>query len=230
MAAVILFILLTFLHFTTMPIFSFSNTSITGFIPIPAQSAQQVAFPKAYIPSDISCNFIELASENYTISFESYIAGDFITTTVPRVLLYRSNEPVVLTNTDTMEVLDTLFKDSNIIVYVDPLKNDMYVSIIDASTPSNRITSKPIENVPLRTSFQTIITLSQTFMEIYIDGKFVQTVPFMANIAKSSDDAYFFGPPPIIKESIKVGNINFWNFIMSAKAIRAFASTVKYLN
>jgi hypothetical protein len=221
--AVVLFLLLVFLHFTTIPIFTFSLGG-SGIIPVPVPTAQQTAFAKAPASSDLSCNFTGVTSDSYTISFEVFLNGEFVTTTVPRVLLYRAAEPVVLQSSDTIDSIDTAFPDSNILVYVDPLKNDLYVSVLDSANPPNLIISDPVENIPLRQAFRVAIAVASNFVEIYMNGEFVQSIPIGGNIATSPDISYFFGPPAIAKQSVLVGNINFWNFIMSAKAIRAFSS------
>jgi hypothetical protein len=220
-AAFLLFILLAFLHFTTIPIFSF--TGVGGIIPIPVPTMQEIAFEKVKAASDLSCNFTHVQPSAYTISFEVVLNGEFLTTTVPRVLLYRSAAPIILKATDDMSAIDNLMKASNIVVYVDPLKNDLYVSVLDSSQVQKRITSKPLENIPLRTPFRIALVVSDTFLEIYMNGEFVQTLPYPTGIMDNPDVSYIFSTPAIVKQTVQVGAINLWSYEMSAKAIRNFS-------
>ena len=207
------------LHFMGVPIFSFVAGD-PGIISIPVPITQQSAFIKAPITSDLSCNFLPVPSTHYTISFDTFIKGDFVTTTVPRVLLYRSAYPLALQTTDTMDTLPTLFSNSNIIVYIDPLKNDLFVSALKAD--STYITTEPIKNVPLRVPFRITIIVSKNFLEVYLNGDLQQMIPFNGSIISSPATTYFFGPPPIVNGSIQVGNIQIWNDELSSKIVNMY--------
>ena len=207
------------LHFIGVPIFSFV-TGDNGIISVPVPTTIQTAFPTAPIGSDLSCNFVTVPSTGYTISFDAFLQGDFITSTVPRVLLYRSQAPVSLTSTDTMGSLLSLFGNSNILVYMDPLNNDLYVSALKMN--STYVTTDAIKNVPLRSPFRITIVVSDNFLEVYLNGDLKQMLPYNGRIISSPSSTYFFGPPAIVNQSIKVGNIQLWNSILSSKVVRIF--------
>jgi len=207
------------LHFMGIPIFSFVAGD-PGIIPIPAPTSEQMAFTTFPITSDLSCNFFPVASTQYTIAFDVYIMADFITSTVPKVILYRSAYPISIQNTDTMDSLSSLFGNSNIIVYLDPLTNDLYAAAL--KTDSTYITSQPIKNVPLRTPFRITVVVSDNFLELYLNGDLKQVLPFNGGVIASPTSTYFFGPPPIVNQSVNIGNIHLWNSELSSKIVHSF--------
>jgi hypothetical protein len=57
-------------------------------------------------------------------------------------------------------------------------------------------------------------------MELYMGGELMQMVPYNGEIMASPSSTYFWGPPPVVNNSVKVGNIQYWNFELSSKVIR----------
>lgn len=200
-----------------VPVFSFVAGD-QGIIPIPVPVTIQTAFTTAPISSDLSCNFVGVTSTQYTLSFDTFIIGDFITTTVPRVLLYRSPYPISLSSTDTIDTMPSLFSNSNVIVYIDPLTNDLYVSCL--KTDSTYLTSDPIKNVPLRVPFRITLVVSDNFLEIYLNGDLQQMMAFNGELISSPSTNYFFGPPPIANQSLHIGNIQYYNSVLSSQVVR----------
>lgn len=207
------------LHFMGVPIFSFDQDD-NGVIPMAIPVSYQTSFHTVPIPSDLSCNFVNSPATRYTLSFDAFIVGDFITTGVPRVLLYRSPYPIALQRTDTLDTMASLFSNSNIVVYLDPVKNDLYVAALKSD--SRYITSDPIKNVPLRVPFKITLVVSSNFLEVYLNGKLQQMIPFNGGIVESSSKTYFFGPPPIVNRSIMIGNIQLWNTELSSNLVRVY--------
>lgn len=207
------------LHFMGVPIFSFVAGD-SGIISIPVPTTIQTSFAKSPITSDISCNFVGIPSTGYTISFDTFLQSDFITTGVPRVILYRASSPVSLKSNDKINSLSTIFGNSNILVYMDPLTNDLYVSALKQD--STYATTQPIKNVPLRSPFRITLVISDNFLEVYLNGDLKQMLTFNGQIVSSPSSAYFFGPPPIVNQSIKVGNIQAYNSVLSSKIVRMY--------
>lgn len=217
--AFIVCLLCVALHYMGVPIFSFVEGE-PGVLRVPVPTTEQSVFVNAPITSDLSCNFLPVAPTGYTISFDTFLIGDFITTTVPRVLLYRSPYPIALQTTDTTDSLSSLFSNSNIIVFVDPLKNDLYAAVLKSD--STYTISEPIKNIPLRTPFRVTLVVSDNFLEVYLNGDLKQVLTFNGEIISTLPSNYFFGPPPIVNQSVKIGNIHIWNSELSSKIVRSF--------
>jgi hypothetical protein len=218
--AFLICLVLIILQMMGVPVFSFVAGD-GGIITVPVPTTKQTAFTTAPISSDLSCNFVNVSPVQYTLSFDVFIKGDFITADVPRVLLYRSPYPVTLQTSDSFNTFGTLFGSSNIIVFADPLKNDLYVAILNSE--NKYVLSEPIQNVPLRAPFRITLMVSDLFLEIYMNGNLKLMMPYSGGIILSPNTSYFFGPPPIINGSIQIGNIQYWNTPLASKVIRMFA-------
>lgn len=217
--ACLIFLVLVILQMMGVPVFSVSPGD-SGIISLPVPSTQQSAFTTVPITSDLSCNFGVVPSTQYTISFDVLVGADFVTTEVPRVILYRAPYPIGLASDSTLADLGELFNSSNIIVYIDPLTNDLFVGAI--KTNYEYVISNPVKNVPLRDPFRITLVVSDNFLEIYMGGELVQMMPYGGGIISSPNTSYFFGPPPVVNQSIKVANIQYWNTELSSKVVRMF--------
>ena len=122
------FILLVAMQFMGFPVFSFIPGNI-GAIQVTVPTNRQVQFKTTAVSVDASANFVNLLPFKYTISFDTVIASDFITQSVPRILLYRSHESIQFMSSDTLDTIDNKLVYSNLLVYLDPMKNDLYVRV-----------------------------------------------------------------------------------------------------
>ena len=223
MLALMIFILLVGLHFAGIQTFSFGPNDSGGILSVPTPQSQQIAFQTKTATPDLSCNFIDLYPLRYTVSIDVSILGEFYTMTTPRILLYRSNLAIQLNPQMTASDLTTTFPSSNLLIYLDPVKNDIYVSILTEG--GVRYTTEAIQNVPLREPFRLIVVLSENFAEVYLKGDLVSTLPLPKKPISSPPEAYFFGPPSIVNQAIRVANIMYWNFEVPSKTIRSIGST-----
>ena len=222
--AFVLFIFLVILHFMGIKIFSFGTMDSGGVLSVPTPDPQQVAFKTSPITPDLSCNFLDVYSTNYTVTMDVYNKGDFYTTMMPRVLLYRANKPVVLDPTKKVTDLASIYPSSNLIVYMDPMLNDLYIAIVD--TAGTMTTHKVVENTRLREPFRISIVFSQSYVEVYVKGNLEKMIPLTVKPKTTTGEAYFFGPPTIVNQNIKVANIMYYPYILSAKNIHSVGSTV----
>jgi hypothetical protein len=220
----LLFIVLMTIHFTIRPIFSFLPGD-GGTISMPTATTEQLAFSKGPASVDVSCNIINIVSKNYTLSLDVFLSSGFYTTSVPRVLLYLSDKQITMAGTDTTDSLLSRFPSTNVFIWVDSMKNDLYVTAVgvDPKGTSHLLNSKPIENVPLRDPFRITIVVATGFIEIYMNGELVQTMNLgypLKNIDGTAPTYYFATPMPVFN-SVQIANISYWNNILPSKSIRA---------
>ena len=255
----VLFLILIFIHYTMSPIFSFSAAE-PGLITIPTSSDRQIAFTVSPAASDLSANFMNLPACSYTISSDIYLSGDFMASTFPRVLLYRAIKGGGATissqrtggpgNTGNLAIqgYSNQFPDSNLIVWLDPIKNDLFVSVVtngqtgvnaQASTTSgsgsgsgsapatitlttpNRIeTTKGIENVPIKKVFRLTVVFTQQFLEVYINGNLEESLAFIGAPITAATNAHFYGPISAVGPNVRLGNIAFWPRTLTAREVR----------
>jgi hypothetical protein len=170
LVVLLIFLILLFIHYTLYPIFSFSPND-GGLIPIPTASDREISYTKSPAGSDVAANFTSVPASSYTLGADVYLTGSFMLAQIPRVILYRAMEPV--TDGGTVDSLLSTYSETNFIVWLDPVKNDLYVSIITQGNGGNTDieTSEPIENVPIRKVFRLAVVFTPNFIEIYINGK-----------------------------------------------------------
>jgi hypothetical protein len=213
----ITFFILVFIHFTMTPVFSLSPND-PGFIPVPTVSDRQIALTKYPASQDMSGNFIGVPSDTYTLSTDVYLTGAFLTGSLPRVILYRSLETKGESPdyTHTTDDLAADFPDTNIIVWVDPMLNDLYVSVKTGTGVLEQ--SKAITNIPIKKVFRLSIVFSCRFIEIYINGGLEKSMPLKNTVVAVADKAAFFSP---INSNILIANLAFWPRVITSAEIRA---------
>jgi len=226
LAVFILFLILVVIHFTMLPIFSFSPND-AGLISIPTVSDQQIAYTKSPAVSDISANFIDVPACTYTLSTDIYLSGNFQSSTVPRVLLYRSlHTSVSPPSTTTIDdKLSDVFPDTNILLWLDPIKNDLFVGAVTSNTGTASMSHMEvipaIENVPIKKVFRVTIVFTQKFLEVYVNGNLEKSLAFKNPPINVSTGSSFFPVISTIRSSVLISNVVFWPRALTAREVRA---------
>ena len=210
-----IFLFLVFLHYAGLPIFSFSPDD-QGIIPLSTAQNKQIANITSVAVYSKSYNYNNLYPINVTFGCDISVNSDF-TTTVPRVLWYRAKGYVVIPTEAKESDLKTLFPDSNVVFYLDPLKNDLKIFL--RGTSGTTVTETCVENVPFNSVFRINFVIMKNFVEVYYRGSLVKTVIIKENLIEPPVEANVFGPPQRIT-SIRVGNAAYWPYIISPTMIR----------
>jgi hypothetical protein len=225
----ILFLILVFIHFTVYPVFSFSPNE-DGIISIPTVSDRQITYTKMPAASDTPTEFLDVPSCTYTVGLDIFLSGNFQASNLPRVLLYRAvNNSVSPPQTDTVTNLISRFPDSNILVWLDPMKNDLFVSIVssgDGGKTKRLETTEAIDNVPVKDVFRATIVFSQQFLEVYINGYLRKSMAIQKNLLTAADNSVFYPVISSIGPNVLVANVAFWPRILSAREVRANGSPI----
>jgi hypothetical protein len=244
-----IFLILVFINFTMFPVFSFSPDDY-GIIPVPLPSDRQMVFTKGPAPSDLSANFVNIPSCTYSLSMDVFLSGDFQAMTIPRVLFYRSTNPKGVSPPsnisswttgssgsmgsgppgDLSRALLGTFPDTNFILWLDPVKNDIYASVMtstDGTAANVRVeTTKPIENVPIRKVFRLTVVFSQQFVEIYINGNLEQSTALKNLPLTVAPTSYFFPVISTIGPNTRLANVAFWPRTLSVKEVRTYGMPI----
>jgi hypothetical protein len=211
--ALIVFCILLLIHYTYMPIFNFTNTQ--GGIEIPQTQDAQAEFTSAVATVDIPANFVDPLSCGFTLMFDTLMLGDFKSTTAPRVLTYRSMRPVkVDTDMPRFEPsadLVRLFPDTNFLVWIDPIKNDLFAGVFTQEPSMSPVLhiSEPLKNVPVREPFRVGFVLESQFLEIYMNGKLATTLTWQGTLKECL--LPFYSPISVNDQSIFIGNMYYWS-------------------
>jgi len=223
--ALVLFVTLVFINYTTYPVFSFT-AGADGIVSMPLPSSVQT-MNESTIPSyDIPLKFNGIRSYGYSLSLDVCVQSEFaIKDMYPRVLLYRASTPInalAFPSSGTLSTLQRLIPNSNIIVYLDPLVNNLHVMIKTGTNTSQ--TTEPIKNIPIHTPFRMTIVLDSGIVEVYINGKMEQTMPLLTAPISTDPTNAFYGPPQLVSSAIKISNISYYSMLLSPKSIRVLAT------
>jgi hypothetical protein len=210
------------------PVLSFTPGD-GGIFPVPViRSDMQKAFTNDPAPMDAQTAFENTLSCDYSIGFDVYLTGVFQNTTVPRVLLYRSNTGrVELTPADTSTTIASKFASkTNLLVWVDSAKNDLNVSCFTGTgTPTLKTPPATIENIPVRKVFRVTLVVTASFIEVYLNGKLRSTLS-IPNQPTDVQGAPFFTPVSTVSNNIFLGSVYYWPRILTAGEVRAYGAPV----
>lgn len=227
--ALILFVGLVFINFTMYPVFSFTIDG-GGIVSMPLPSSVQNENPSSIPTYDSALKFNGVGAYGYSISMDVFIQSEFaVNDTYPRVVFYRSATPLTATafpSSSTLADLQRLIPNSNIIAYIDPLVNNLYVMIQTqtGSSTSNYVTTDAIKNLPIRNPFRLTVVLDSAFVEVYVNGKMETTMPLSSAPVPTQPTAPFYGPPQLIASALKISNVSYYSMLLSPKSIRVLAT------
>ena len=197
--------------------------------------------------------------KTFTISFDCFLNGTYKSTDVPRVLLYSdlSSNPTsskqitsnnikeykedtpILTfqNADKSYILNTnqtdlisIFSNTNFIVYLDSVKNDMKVALLTADSTSQIATYLEvlpvISNIPINAPFQITITITQNMAEVYRDKQLLFTYVIKHTPIVIPTDNVLYSPIAYIGNTVQIANIQYFDNSITSSQVRTLTNTV----
>jgi hypothetical protein len=219
----VLFILLIVIHYTVTPIFSFAPNQ-PGLFNVPTVSDVQTAYTTGPAPSELAANISSMCTKNYTVGFDLFLTGDFNISDGARVLLYKSKDKILSSAVTTMHPSQAAFPETDIIIWLDNIKNDLYVGTFTTDFSLKHTT--PIENLPIRKPFRITVVFSDNFIEVYKDGKIEQTLMLTTPPLALTGNPPFYPPVKTVPAGAMLGNLSFWPRILSAREVRANGKAV----
>ncbi len=215
----LLFLVLLVVHYTITPIFTFSIGD-QGYIPLVQTNDGQLVWTKGPAPSDLSANVLRILPNSFTVQMDVYVENQTTLGAYDRILFYRAMRPVIPNNSNTIM---QQYPESNILVRLLPNTNDLVVSAItlrDTGNPETAtLESTPtILNVPVRKPFRITFILLPNTLEVYLNGRLFGTKTFRYSLKSAA--AYFFGPPDMYRDSVRIMNVQYWNRPLSSAEVR----------
>lgn len=212
------FLILMFIHYTIYPIFSFSPND-AGLISIPTASDRQITYNSGPAAFDKAATFTKLPACSYTLGADVYLSGNFMLAQIPRVILYRDSAPVITGG--TISSLQSTYPNTNLIVWLDPVKNDLYVSVLAQTDGTNTVieTSEPIENVPIRKVFRLAVVFAPNFVELYINGKLERSMVINGTVLSINENNTIYSSVQPIQNNVMLGNLTMWPRVLTVREI-----------
>lgn len=214
----VLFLILTFIHFTIKPILPF----VASDEKVPISLDKQMSWTEKPAESTQGATLEKPKTCDYTLSVDVFPTSKYVSQKAPRVFLYRSAQIVDLPKNASREQLLTYFPTTNIIAFIDAEKNDLYVGAVTSKSGQKQIEyAEPIQNVPVQKSFRLTLVVMPTFIEIYIDGKLRKTLVLKGQLVESLHT--FWSSPTNVRETVLVGNLIYWPRPILSTDIRELA-------
>jgi len=270
----IIFTILLIIHYNVVAFIPYLPTQVTETQVVPTSYLTKSLFtsstginrsPIGGAKLDLIGNTIPLEqfkTIGFTFSFDFFVNGTYKSIDVPRVLFYFGNQPVTINNnselkeyigsaTETPKLLQTTetnliskFSNTNFIVYMDPVKNDLKIALITVdkidTTKIYLEIAGIIKNIPINKSNQITIVLTSNFIEIYKNkelyttyniGSLVprtgNTIPVaLKNVITTDTNFGMYSPINFIGSTVKVANIQYYNGILTSSQIRNLINPV----
>ena len=211
--AIIIFIIMLFIHFFITPIFS-SQPGAPGIVTLPGLD-KGVLFWNKSSPEVILNSVLPIQNMEYGYSFiiDIFIINPHVHfSTHPRILFRRGG---TLKATPTGDTLAGMIEDYNIVGALLPDTNDLIISVLNTSNHSE---STLIPNVPVQEPFRLGVVLMNQALEVYVNGHLMKTRTFSAPPKSVKGNFYPLGgtETPLAK----LQNFKVWPSILSSPEIR----------
>ena len=211
--AIIIFIILLFIHFFITPIFS-SQPGAPGIITLPGLDKGDLFWNKSS-PEVIPNSVLPIQNMEYGYSFiiDIFIINPHVHfSNHPRILFRRGG---TLRPTPTGDTLAGMIDNYNIVGALLPDTNDLIVSVLNTSNNTENVL---IPNVPVQEPFRLGVVLMNQALEVYINGHLMKTRTFTTPPKSVKGDFY----PLNGRETplAKLQNLKIWPSILSSPEIR----------
>lgn len=208
--AIILAIILLFVHFTIRPIFQFTPGG-SGIIPIPGFSDGKLYWKKAKDVSPLTeatMGISTIPSQNWSFTLDLFIQNP--TTLSANYIPVFLREEIIAVGTGP-----TTNAKSNAHIYLIPGTNDLVVGTTNAA---NNVEDVVLSNVPVQTPFRVGVVILDVAMEVYVNGRLMKTRVFDA--PPGNFTGRFLPPQGAAADLVKVRNLQIWTRPLTASEVR----------
>lgn len=206
--AIILAIILLFVHFTIRPIFQFTPGG-AGVIPIPGFSDSKLYWKKAKdvaILNETAMGINAIPIQNWSFTLDIFIKNP-TTLQSGNIPIFQREELLTTTPTGPGR--------SNVHVFLVPGTNDLIVGVTNAV---NNVEDVVLSNVPVQTPFRVGVVILDVAMEVYVNGRLMKTRTFDA--PPGNFVGKFAPPQGSAADLVKVRNLQIWTRPTTASEIR----------
>jgi hypothetical protein len=217
-------LLLTLVHFTVTPIFK-TRPGGQGYIPMPGTDDSAFYWKnenELVILKDIETP-LGTNTENYSILIDIQVDNPTANTGSPRILFARGvhiNPP----NNKSSQKSDILSiaPDFNLILYLDPLTNDLNISIQTLTVAGSKtLETIVIPNIPVGKALRLGVMLGSKVLEIYLNGYLAKSKAFTNRVRAVTGEIQ---PPvdTVLSATARVRNLRIWNRPLSPSEFRSY--------
>ena len=215
---IIIFVILAFIDRFFTPIFS-SRPGDPGIIPIPWSDDGVLYWNKGTTGQILNKDLpISNLSSNYSLILDIFIQNPLQFSKYPRVLFSRG---ATFRNTPTGDTLLGVMNNYNFAIALLPDTNDLICSVLNKD---DNMEMSLISNVPVQQPFRVGVIIMEMGMEVYLNGKLVNTRVFLNTPKNVVGDIY---PASGIEINIaKMRNLKIWSKVLTASNIRSASPSI----
>jgi len=227
---IVILLLLIIINYTLFPIFKVRPGG-RGVIPIPGSNDEKLYWTDINKIATIQDTDLGSQVDNWSMMLDIQVDNPTVNTQFPRVLFARgpvpTTEPTNYTENDTILDINPSF---NVIMYLHPLINDLYITVQTTSNDGNStimLESAVIPNVPVGKSIRLGLMVGSRSFEVYINGYLGKTKTFPGSISNITGN---FQPPKssIIASTARVMNLRIWKRVLTASEFRAYKTASEF--
>lgn len=217
-ALLLIFLILIIIHYTIVPIFSFTDGD-GGMFPLANTTDGQLVWTKQPPEADISANVIRILPYGFTVQQDIYLDNESMLSNRKRIFFYRSSGPVI-TDPAQPENLFAQYPESNLFMYLSPNTNDLIVTAV-TKKPNNDLffeSAPTILNIPVKQVFRLTVVFLPQLVEVYLNGKLHGTHTF--RYVPLPTNTYFFSSPDAFRGTVRVMNFKYWDRPLSSVEVK----------
>ena len=222
-AVIAVLVLLILVHFTITPIFRFQPGD-NGIIGVPGSDDSNAYWDTAASAAQPIHDPFPSKSSEWSMGLSIIIDDPTRNTGAPRILFQRGGELVENYVYDASHTILHMFQSHklpNLVIYMDQLNNDIYVSTVSRSqSGQNSLETVVVPNFPVRTPVRLGVGVYSRFMEVYVSGKLYKSHTYKHNsIQQNVGDIY----PPTTAIASNVARVRFlklWQRTLTAAEYR----------
>jgi hypothetical protein len=209
---IVILVILLFIHFFITPIFKL-RPGAPGLIPVPGMDDGTLFWNKT-TASQIQNkdSSISTLSYGYSLNLDVFIQNPLQFETVPRIFFTRGAEYKAKPDGDS--ILGVL-SNYNLAVALLADTNDMIVSVLNNA---NNMENIVVSNVPIQEPFRLGVIVMEQALEVYLNGRLVQTRNFVSPPKSVTGDIY--PAQGILANMALVRNLKIWSRILTTAEIR----------
>jgi hypothetical protein len=209
---IVILVILLFIHFFITPIFKL-RPGAPGLIPVPGMDDGTLFWNKTTAAQIQNKDLpISSLSYGYSVNMDVFIQNPLQFETAPRIFFTRGAQYKAKPDGDS--ILGVL-SNYNLAVALMADTNDMIVSVLNNS---NNMENIVVSNVPIQEPFRLGIIVIEQALEVYLNGRLVQTRNFVTPPKSVTGDIY--SAQGILANMALVRNLKIWSRILTTAEIR----------
>ena len=221
---IVVLLLLVLVHYTIKPIFRL-HPGDTGIISFPGSDDSVLYWnnPKSRNTIDETKTPLGTMTQNWSFLLDIQVDNPTANIGKPRILFTRGGALTTLTTYTATNTILTLNPDFNVCVYLDPLINDLFISIQLAGKGNTiKVQTITLPNIPVGKAIRLGVFIGSKVLEVYINGFLISNKASSDSVRNNTGSLQ----PPLsnLITTAQVSNLRVWGRPVSPAEFRSFGS------